>query len=169
MARDRLAERVVARFAQTDPGTLAEQFRASIIQAVKRVGDGVRRMGLGAGVKYNPQERIDQDSHGVHGTFFLRFEHPKVNPLHRPGINFYWNLSKGTGTVGTSQLVWRAKVRENLPLAKMAPAMLEAADDILLDLKRQMDASPSTETLVRGPGRRRPHDPGPHLLLQSES
>lgn len=147
MPHDPLAERVVARFAATDPNALAEEFRASMTKAIKRVGDGVRTMGLGSVVKYNPQERIDKDSHGVHGTFFLRLEHSKVNPAWRPGINFYWNLSKESGAVGTSNLVWgRVKDRENLPLDKMAGAMLDAADDILKDLKRQLNETEPSET-----------------------
>lgn len=147
MSYDPLAERVVARFTASGPTPLADEFRASIIKAVKRVGDGVRAMGLGSVVKYNPQEEIREDRYGgTHGTFFLRFEHDKINRAYHPGINFYWDPSKESGTVGTSNLVWPAKDRGNLPLNKMGHAMLDAADDILKDLKRQLGETESEET-----------------------
>lgn len=116
-----------------------ELFRPMVVKAIKRIGDGVRAMGLGSIVKYNPQERIDTDRYGgIHSTFFLRFDHADINPGYRPGINFYWDTSKQKGSVGTSNLVQRNKGFENLPLAKMDEAMLEAADAILADLKGQL-------------------------------
>jgi hypothetical protein len=54
-------------------------------------------------------------------------------------------LSKELGTVSTSNLVWPSKRYEHLPLAKMADAMLDAADDIVKDLKRQLNKSESEE------------------------
>lgn len=124
---------------------LAEAFRASVIKAIKRVGDGVRAMGLGSVVKYNSQERIDEDSRGIHSTFFLRIEHAQVNPAYRPGINFYWSKSKESGSVGSSNLVWPAKDFSGLPLEKMADAMLKVADEIVKDLKRQLGEQESGE------------------------
>lgn len=123
---------------------IAKKLRAQVIDAIKRVGDGVRGMGLGSVVEYNPQERIDEDHHGIHGTFFLRIDHPQVNPTWRPGLRFYWDKSKESGSIGCSNLVWRAKEYENVPLAKMGGAMLDAADDILADLKRQLGQTVTT-------------------------
>lgn len=123
-----------------------EMFRPMVLKAIKRIGDGVRAMGLGSVVKFNPQERIDTDRYGgVHSTFFLRFDHPQVNSAYRPGINFYWDTSKEKGAVGTSNLVWKNRDAENLPFAKMDGALLEAADAILADLKKQLGASEPKE------------------------
>ena len=110
-----------------------------IIKAIKKVGDGVRAMGLGSIVKFNPQEQIDTDRYGgTHATFFLKLQHEKITWPYHPGIFFYWNTSKNEGSVSTSNLVNRSKRYENLPLNKMADAMLDAADDILADLKKQL-------------------------------
>jgi hypothetical protein len=136
-----LAERVAHRFLQAKNDALIEEFRTSIIKAIKRVGDGVRAMGFGSVVKYNPQESIDEDHRGIHTTFFLRFVHDKINPAYHPGIKFYWDLYKESGSVGTSNLVWPVKDHEKLPLDKMPGAMLDAADAVLADLKRQLKDS----------------------------
>lgn len=124
---------------------LADVFRAAVVKAIKRVGDGVRAMGLGSVVKYHPQEQIREDSHGIHSTFFLSFEHEQVNPAYHPGINFYWTKSKNTGQVGSSNLIWPTKTHVNLPLDKMGDAMLQVADEILKDLKRQLGQQESKE------------------------
>jgi len=125
---------------------LTQQFRDSIFMAIKRVGDGVRAMGLGSVVKYNPQERIDDDHRATHARFNLRFDHPKINPAYRPAIFFYWDKSKEQGVIESASLVWKNKHYDNLPLAKMAGAMLTAADDIVADLKRQLgEPEPTTE------------------------
>jgi hypothetical protein len=131
------------RRAATDPNP--ELFRDLVITAIKRVGAGLRPLGFDRITKYNPQERIDTDSHGIHGTFFLLFADAKINSAYHPGINFYWDLSKGLGSVGTSNLVWPGKYYERLPLTKMGDAMLDAADDIVKDLKRQLNKSESEE------------------------
>lgn len=123
----------------------ADDLRDFVIKAIKRVGDGVRSMGLGSVVKYNPQEYITNDDRAVHGTFFLRFEHPKINTAYRPGIFFYWDKSKESGTVQGSNLVWRSKSYSDLPQSKMGPAMLKVAADIVADLKRQLGQQDSGE------------------------
>jgi hypothetical protein len=116
-----------------------ELFRELAVKAIKRVGDGVRAMKLGSVVSYDPQARIDADDRAIHGTFFLRFKHERINPSHLPGINFYWDLAKERGTVGTSNLVWgNLKSLDKLPLAEVGPAMFQAADAIIADLKRQL-------------------------------
>lgn len=124
-----------------------EDFRAMATKAIKRIGDGVRAMGLGSVVKYNPQERIDEDRHGgIHATFFLRIEHPKVNPAWRPGIFFYWDTGKNEGSVSASNLVWGRKEVEHLPLNRMDDGMRVIADAILADLKKQLGEKGSEET-----------------------
>lgn len=142
-----LIRRVASRFsAAAEDQPTDDQFRALMIKAIKRVGDGVRAMDMGSIVKFNPQERIDTDRYGgIHATFFLRFDHPQVNPAYRPGINFYWDTGKKTGAVGTSNLVWPTKTREGLPLSKMGDAMLDAAEDIVKDLKRQLKREQESE------------------------
>jgi len=124
----------------------ADLFRSLIIKAIKRVGDGVRTMGLGSIITYNPQEPINTDRYdGIHATFFLRFDHPQVNAAYRPGISFYWDPDKKSGTVSTSNLVWKGKRHEQVPLGKMGDAMLDAADDIVNDLKRQLKREHGSE------------------------
>jgi hypothetical protein len=152
------AAKVAARFqmgATTDPD--ANQFRDMAIKAIKRVGDGVRAMGLGSVVKFNPQERVDDDDRAIHARFTLRFDHSKVNSAYRPAIFFYWDKSKGLGYVESSSLVWKNKHYDNIPLDKMGAAMLDAAGDILADIKRQLGEPESKEawslvTLGKGHG-----------------
>jgi len=140
-----LIKRVAERFA-ADQAPTADQFRDMVTKAIKRVGDGVRALGLGSVVKYNPQERIDTDRHGgIHGTFFLRIDHPQVNPSWRPGIFFYWDTGKNQGSVSASNLVWGRKEVENLPLNRMDDAMRAIADAIVKDLKRQLGQQDSKE------------------------
>lgn len=129
--------------AQAAPSS--ELFRDLAVKAIKRVGDGVRDMKLGSVVSYDPQARIDANDRAIHGTFFLRFKHEKINPSHRPGITFYWDLSKEQGSVGSSNLVWDNKRLDSLSLDKMGPAMLQAADAILADLKRQLGQKDTAE------------------------
>jgi len=132
------------RTASTDPNP--EYFRDLVIAAIKQVAAGLRPLGFNQVIKYNPQERIDKDSHGIHGTFFLKFVDSRINSTYNPGINFYWDLSKELGTVGTSNLVGSNKNYYHLPLDKMGDAMLGAAEDIVKDLKKyQLGKSESKE------------------------
>ena len=128
-----------------DVGPDADLFRDLVIKAIKKVGDGVRALGLGSIVKFSPQKKIDTDRYGgIHAYFYLEMEHEKITWRHRPGISFYWDTSKNEGSVGTLQLVSQNKHYDNLPLTKMGPAMLEAAEDILNDLKKQI-AKPGSD------------------------
>ena len=116
-----------------------------MIKAIKRIGNGVRAMGLGSVVRYNPQGRIDEDHRSIHSTFFLTFQHDKINSAWHPGITFYWDKAKELGLVGTSNLVWSARRYEHLPLNKMERAMFNAAEDIVKDLKRQLNRASEPE------------------------
>lgn len=124
--------------AKIDETALIEDIRALVVKAIKRIGDGVRSLGLGSIVKYNPQEKVDVDLHGIQGTYYLRIDHPQFSTYH-PGINFYWYKEDKLGSVEGWGLIGPKTVHDKLPLNKMADAMFDVADDILRDIKHLLE------------------------------